>query len=650
MKSGILNRFIQLKHMLFILISFFFALSSLASINTTTPKSTSAPSILDDLRGFESFSIMDIQGTETFSPLTGYIVATRGVITHILENGTGYWIQDPKGDNNPSSSDGLMIMQTPDTSLDHNVQDLRVGDLIHVIGKVQEVQRGITLPHTVLTDIKHLKVLKHKQKLPKPIRLTKLPNQNISEAVDFWEPLEGMRVTIKNASVISATERSGQFAVLTQENARTDSGFSRNTNVVHTRLLENGAVDYNPEVILVGGDKRQKPTIVRPGDTIKHITGIVNFSHGNYRLYPTEISVKTLPWPKVPVSQRSAEKGDTRITNVNFRDFFDEVDNPERFDENFDPGSGRMGTPSKEEVENRIQKFTLAFIQELELPDLIVGQEFESQALLQRVADRVNQQAGTRYRAISMETSDRRGLEVGFIYDEARVELIKYEQMAGKEIESAFGYSSPFRTREPLLGVFRFADNTPPVTVIACKLKSKRMDGPLLNLNGVHQRITESQRQIQARAIRAYVDSLFEKNNKAQIMIAGDLGDLPFAEPGEQEHVVGILADGGKQISLQNLLEKESPEEAFTWVYNGTSQALSHMLASPALVERLAGFDILHFNSLFPDFDSPRFDPNTPIRATDRDPLESRFYFRNKNVAHIKNKSKSSNIAEVQSK
>jgi predicted extracellular nuclease len=139
-------------------------------------------------------------------------------------------------------------------------------------------------------------------------------------------------------------------------------------------------------------------------------------------------------------------------------------------------------------------------------------------------------------------------------------------------------------------------------------------------------RQTEVQRKSQARVVRRWVDERLAEDPDALILVTGDLGDFQFAEPGEgEDHPIGIIAGLGDQIPLTNLIDLEDPGETFTYVFQGNSMAMTHMLVSPALLEMLAGFDVLHFNAGFPD--GLTRNPRTPFRASDRDPPEGRFDF-----------------------
>lgn len=261
---------------------------------------------------------------------------------------------------------------------------------------------------------------------------------------------------------------------------------------------------------------------------------------------------------------------------------------------------------------------------ELELPEIIVAQEVENTAILQELGDRVNAATGTNYRAVSFETSDVRGIEVGFLWDDDRVDLLDAYHMSGPEVEAAFGPSSPSPGREPLVGVFEIEGRE--ITIVGNHFKSKGGDDPLYGATWPPLRITEAQRKMQARVVRDFVSAILDTDPDALVMVAGDLNDFQFGEPGEgDDHPVAILEGGAGEVPLTNLLNLEKEAERFTYVYDGNSQVLDHMLVSPALYELFAAVDILHFNASYPD--GLGEDASTPLRASDHDPLEGRFTF-----------------------
>lgn len=567
-------------------------------------------------------TIPEIQGSGQFSPFDGKTVETSGVVTLFTANGNNCWLQDPVGDGDVTTSDGIFVSGCAFAS-EGPVPE--VGDFIRVIASVQEQQFGTSLPLTRLRNVQLIEVLSSDNPLPTPVSLVDLPNEVITDGIGFWEPLEGMLVSIENGFVTSATNGFGEFGMLTRTDAVPGSGYFADTKQILVRDLGEGNIDYNPERIMVDDSSldEDEAIYVQPGDRVRSMVGVVDYTFSMYKLQPASFDVKTHKLPEVPLSTRSGGFGNVTITTFNVENLFDDFADPN--DGKDDEGS----TLSTEELETKLSKLALAIQYELNLPDILVVQEVENTAVLQLLGDRVNMAAGTDYKAISFETSDVRGIEVGFLWDASRVTLLDDFQMSGPQVEAYFGPGSASPGREPLVGVFNVTGNLldPPVTIIGNHFKSKGGDDPLYGVVQPPVRITEDQRKGQAMAVRTFVDSILEADPNALVMVTGDLNDFQFGEPGEgPDHPVAILEGINGGVSLTDLLNLEKNSETFTFVFDGNAQVLDHMLVSPALLDLVAGADILHFNATTPTL-LLEGDASNPWSASDHDPLEGRFSF-----------------------
>lgn len=558
-------------------------------------------------------TIMEIQGTGQFSPLVGERVETTGVVTLFTANGADLWLQDPAGDADPATSDGIFVrgggapLSGPTPA---------VGDLIRVVATVQEQQFGTALPLTRLRTVEEVEILSSGNPLPAPVSLTDLPNESIPDGIAFWEPLEGMLTSVENGFVVAPTNQFGEFVMLTEADADADldSGYFAQTKQLLIRSTGPEAVDYNPERIMVDDSSLSSAIQVNPGDRVRSLVGVVDYTFGNYKLQPASFDVKTHKLPKVPVAKRSGPAGNAVITTFNVENLFDLVDEPTKDDE----GS----TPTPEALETQLTKLARAIRMELRLPDILVVQEVENTAILQELGDRVNAAAGTDYTATSFETSDARGIEVGFLWDADRVSLTDAFQLSGPDVEAAFGPSSPSPGREPLVGVFDVRGYE--ITIVGNHFKSKSGDDPLFGVNQPPVRVTEVQRKAQAQVVRDFVDSILGSDPNALVVVTGDLNDFQFSEPGEgADNPVAILEGVGGGVPLTNLVGMEKAAERYSFVFDGNSQVLDHTLVSPAMLGMVAGVDFLHFNAGFAAAIGD--DVSTTIRAADHDPLEARF-------------------------
>lgn len=735
--------------------------------------------------------IYDIQGSGQFSPYEGAVVQTTGVVTAIQSNGRDGWIQDPDGDGDDSTSDGIFV----DDFDDLINAGVAVGDLITIEGDVEEREffPFVALPLTRIDD----PVLISNEgpaDMPDPVELKDLPNTTLADGITFWEALEGMLVEVKNGRVTSATNDFGEWGMLAKKDAKPGSGYYPQSNQIIIRSLGGDSVDYNPERIMVDDATTGFGEIqTRPGDKVKSLTAIVDYTFSMYKLQPLEWDITFQGAPAAPVSKRSGGGGNFTVTTFNVENLFDlehlglvdaigEVDfdpgsqwgsgltstkdNTIRRMNNvcagddqpldpFDPagewdgfanntfgglgshdasgcpdgttllfseyvegssfnkaveiyngtgaavdlegyfiqlyqnGSDRVGelipltgtvadgavhvvahedasfagtadqttgdlvfngddavllrlgnkndtgtTPSADRLETQLTKLALAIELELKLPDIIVAQEVENQGILQELGDRVNAANGTAYTAVGFETSDERGIEVGFLYDLDRVNIIEAHQMTGAAIEAAFGPDSPSPGREPLVGTFQVrGTERDDIIIIGNHFKSKSGDNPLYGKNDPPIRITEVQRHAQAEAVRDYVNVLLDANPNQWLLVTGDFNDFQFAEPGEGTDTIAILEGGAGEVKLLNVVDQLKAAERWSFVFDGNSQVLDHMLLSPALEAELLGADFLHFNT--PYTASLSNDPSTPLVSSDHDALEARFQLTQVKVDYI---------------
>jgi len=559
-------------------------------------------------------SIPEIQGTDVESPYNYQKVKTSGVVTLITADGRSFWMQDAEGDSDPATSDGIYVYRGGDKA------DVSVGDLVEVTGTVYEYtswSRPTDLPLTEISPAIEVTIVESGAALPDPVEIDRMPNLSIPEGAAFFETLEGMLISVDSGPVVGPTNAYGEFVILARKNARPGSGFVPSIGQIMVTKGRDGTVDYNPERIMVDDMSLDEAVEAAPGDRIRNLTGVVHYDYGNYKVEPVEIEVvnsgrNRYSRGKAPFPHRGHPRphGHFQIATFNIENLFDLENNPDKDDDS--------STPSAAELETKLSKLTRAFVDELQLPEIVIVQETENQAILQELGDRINAEARTHYEARSFETSDGRGIEAGFLFDKRKVRLVEAYQLAGEDVEAAFGPESASPGREPIVGVFRVGRET--ITLVGNHFKSKGGDEPLYGINWPPQRETEEQRKLQARVVRDFVNSVLDEDRRAMVIVAGDLNDFQFAEPGEgDDHPVGILEGSAGEVPLSNLINRVSFHDRFTYVYDGNSQVLDHMLVSPAIMARRPQTEIAHFNASYPDVYAE--DPDTPHKSSDHDPI-----------------------------
>jgi hypothetical protein len=114
------------------------------------------------------------------------------------------------------------------------------------------------------------------------------------------------------------------------------------------------------------------------------------------------------------------------------------------------------------------------------------------------------------------------------------------------------------------------------------------------------------ERQAQSEAVQGHVNGLLGADPSANVVVLGDLNEFEFVSP-----VRDLVTNSG----LTNLTETLPENERYSFIFQGNSQSLDHILVSDGLATG-AEFDIVHTNVEF---------AATPQRGSDHDPLLARF-------------------------
>jgi len=156
-------------------------------------------------------------------------------------------------------------------------------------------------------------------------------------------------------------------------------------------------------------------------------------------------------------------------------------------------------------------------------------------------------------------------------------------------------------SRKPLAGEFRMHGKK--VFVIANHFSSKGGDDPLFGRFQPPVRSSEVARHAQAQVVNDFVDDIKAADSTANVIVLGDINDFEFSE------TVHIL-EGGVLSSLMHGLPQS---ERYSYVFEGNSQSLDHILMSSSLTSRPFEYDSVHVNAEFAD------------QASDHEPRIARF-------------------------
>ncbi len=195
-----------------------------------------------------------------------------------------------------------------------------------------------------------------------------------------------------------------------------------------------------------------------------------------------------------------------KIAFYNTENSFDTIDDPNKNDEDFLPGSKVAWTSARYYHKlNNIARALVA-IDSVSLPAVIGMSEIENISVLNDLVSKTGLRSGN-YQAILEEGSDPRGIDVALIF---RKDIMKYIS------HHAFPGAQTFKTR----------------LILYVKLADAKKDTFHLFVNHWKSRTggaaeTEAQRIENATTLRHLTDSLLAHNPKANIVIMGDFNDEP---------------------------------------------------------------------------------------------------------------------------
>jgi hypothetical protein len=148
-------------------------------------------------------------------------------------------------------------------------------------------------------------------------------------------------------------------------------------------------------------------------------------------------------------------------------------------------------------------------------------------------------------------------------------------------------------SRDPLLGAFTF--NGQEITLINNHFSSRFGSEPVFGGPQPFNQGGEDEREAQALTINEVVDDLLANDPDANIAVLGDMNTFDFTDE-LTEDLPGV---GDEQV-LTNLIELSKGDEAYSFNFQGNSQALDHIFVTDSLLEG-ANVDFVHVNVDFAD-------------------------------------------------
>jgi predicted extracellular nuclease len=584
--------------------------------------------------GPTAVSIHDIQGAGQASSLDGSVVSVTGIVTGDFQNGDadvsrdlgGFFVQAAAPDSNPATSEGLFVFAGERT-----LPDVNVGDRVRVVGTVTEFHGETQIAASRVTVTGSGAVQPVDLELP----AESLTRNSDGQLIADLERFEGMLIRLPQVMTVGnlyRLERFGEITLtqggrqfsFTHRNPPDVGGYSEHRAAIAARtlLLDDGRRRANaaPVAYLSAGDVPGYS--LRVGDEVAGLVGNLRYSRGSgpagteaFRLMPVVdvIFESRNPRPAVP-----AVDGDLKIAYFNALNFFSSLDDGS---DTCGPGEGAgcRGADTAAEFDRQSAKLVTA----LRLLDAdifgLVEVENDGGESLRLLVEDLNRADGRAYEHVQTGVIGTDSVTTGLVYDTASVAVVGQPAILDSSADPRFNTR---RNRPAIAQTFRQLDNGALFTVVINHLKSKGSSCADLG----DPDIGDGQgncNQTRTRAAAALADWVARDPTGSaddDVLLLGDFNAYVFEDP------LAVLKDAG----FLNLLEDRVGEQAYSYTYDAQAGALDHAFASPSLVAQVSGVAAWHINADEPavrdyNLDANRdpglFDPATPYRSSDHDPL-----------------------------
>ncbi|CAH8768430.1 5'-nucleotidase C-terminal domain-containing protein [Paenibacillus dendritiformis] len=574
--------------------------------------------------------IHDIQGEGHRSPYADQAVTgVEGIVTFKRDK-SNFYIQESNPDRyskDGRASDAILVY--------HKDSPAKVGDQVKVAGVVKEYKEKTYSSNPVdltTTEIaaSSVDIISHDQDLPPPVVLGKdrmIPPSIITDgyqltdayydpernALDLYESLEGMRVMIENPDII------GPYKYEIPVSVRQE-GSHPVVSPAGGLVLTEGSL--NPQRVLVSLDyMTPKPNpVVKTGDRFTEpLIGVIAYSFSNYKLLPERLPEVESGKGKPAVTSIVADSEKLTIASFNVENYWN------------DPS-----TKGKEKT----RKIGDVIVRNLKSPDIIGLMEVQdnngdtdngvvdASRNYDAIIGAIQAAGGPVYHYTDIDPEDKMdggapggNIRVGFLYNPERVTLANSQQNAKGDAKTAVRYGpdgltyNPGRiepaneafdsSRKPLAAEFLFRGER--VLVIANHFNSKGGDHAPYGGIQPPQRSSEVQRAKQAALVHSFVSEVLTHNPQTNVVLIGDLNDFQFSD------TLRVVAGN----ELFNLVDGLPEARRYSYIYEGNSQTLDHILADNKLAKR-AELDIVHINADFMEAHG---------RVSDHDPLLAQLQF-----------------------
>ncbi|MCK6209695.1 ExeM/NucH family extracellular endonuclease [Georgenia sp. EYE_87] len=566
--------------------------------------------------------VSDIQGSgATFDPACSGEQTVEAVVTAVTPGLSGFYVQEELADSDgdDTSSEGIFVFSR---SIPEGVE---VGQLVRVTGTVGEYTTSGS-SQTQLTG-PSVEVVGDAEAIA-PTAVT-FP----VDAPETLEQYEGMLVELTDTLVISEYFNYDRFGeVVLAKPLEGQDRLHTPTAVVDpgpatVELLE----EYDRRVITLddavsaqnpgtvphpgNGEPFSAENTFRGGDTVTGVQGVIDNTHGVYRVQPTAYGEYTAANPRP--EEAPEVDGRVRVASFNVLNYFLTLDEgpavcgPEL---NMDC----RGANSAEELERQREK-TVDAIAELDAH--VVGlMEMENTPGVEPAADLaagLNDLLGKgTYDFIDTGVVGTDAIRLGFLYQPREVQPVGDFAVLDSSVDPAFDDT---KNRPMLTQTFREIGTGEVFTVSVNHLKSKGSACAGDPDTGDGQGNCNLTRTAAAEAIADFLAEDPTGSGDPDHLVIGDLNSYDHEDP------IRVLEAAG----YTDLVKKFGGEEAYGYVFDGMVGYLDHAVSNESLTPQVTGAAEWHINADEPDILDYNLDFGRPAdywtgdayRSSDHDPV-----------------------------
>ncbi len=537
--------------------------------------------------GADATLISAIQGDGASSPLDGTTVTVEAVVTADFQDGdlNAFFLQEEAADSDgdDATSEGIKVFQGGSDVA------VAVGELVRVTGDVDEFFDATQI--SSVTD-----VIVCGAATP----ITPLAVDLPFASPDQRESLEHMLLTFNEPLSVSEYFELDNFGeIVLASGGRLFNptqvvmpGMPANdrqaANDLRRVRLDDASGESFPDPIIYPNGELTDENPLRGGDTVTGLTGVYDFTFGNYKIQPTQMPVFVSQNPRSdhPAPAPTPSPGSFRIASFNVLNYF-----------NGDGQGGGFPTARGAETPEEFTRQRDKIIEALRIMDAdVVGLieiENDGYGPDSAIADLVNGLNAATPDEVTYAFVDPQvpqigddEIAVGFIYRTDTAATVGPAAILDDSVDPDYLES---KNRPALAQTFRDIDGGGVVTVAVNHLKSKgsacddvadpNADDGQGNCNGT---------RTQAAQIEAdWLASNPTGSDDDDRLIIGDLNAYAMEDP------IRTLQMAGYTDLLQSLIGTD----VYSYVFDGQFGTLDYAMASDTLVSQVTGIDAWHINA-----------------------------------------------------